>query len=134
MNYLSSESKKKRETCNYLQKDVVKNRTFILRSRMLSRRSLSENAHPLIYGEEYSPEFLTKKLNDLNNKIENIDGKIVSFSGDSEVLLKKKDELQSIILDYRKKIDDLGYLKNLAEKKFSNIESIEFKARETKVF
>lgn len=134
MNILSSECKKKRETSNYLQKDVVKNRTFILRSRMLSRRSLSENTHPLVYGEEYSTEFLTKKLNDLNNKVENIDGKIVSFSGDSEVLLKKKDELQSIILDYRKKIDDLGYLKNLAVKKFSNIESIEFKARETKVF
>lgn len=133
MNFLTIDNNKKKDHLHKMMKNIAQNRSLMIRSQQLSRSVLSESPHKLLYGEEMSDEFLNQKIFILKSKIESIDEKIICFSGDTESLIKKRDEMKAIILEYKKKIDELSYLKTLAEKKFSNIETIDFKARETQV-
>lgn len=62
-----------------------------------------------------------------------MDRKIACAVGTTETLVQKQAELKNVILDYKRKNENLGYLNTLAERKFANIESVDFKARESKV-
>ena len=73
------------------------------------------------------------KIEQLKQNLEVFNRKIACSISASETLMKKHRELNSIILDYRKKNENLDYLNFLASRKFSNIETVDFKARESKV-
>lgn len=76
---------------------------------------------------------LTQKLEKIDEILEGFDRKLACAQADRESLLQKRAELQIAILDYKKKNESLGYLNQLANRKFSNVEAVDFKARESKV-
>ena len=78
-------------------------------------------------------DHLTKKLEEINEFLEGFDRKLACAQADRESLLQKQAELRAAILDYKKKNESLGYLNQLANRKFSNVEAVDFKARESKV-
>lgn len=82
---------------------------------------------------EYSEGFLQGKIALLKERFHEIEGKIVYTIGDKEALLQKQEELKKGLLYYQKNIEELGFLKHLAQKKFLNIDNISFKAKESKV-
>ena len=78
-------------------------------------------------------EPMMAKIEQLKQNLEVFNRKIACSISASETLMQKQRELNSIILDYRKKNENLDYLNFLASRKFSNIETVDFKARESKV-
>ena len=76
---------------------------------------------------------MTKKLEEINEFLEGFDRKLACAQADRESLLQKQAELRAAILDYKKKNESLGYLNQFANRKFSNVEVLDFKARESKV-
>ena len=124
LNGVLKENAKKADFLQILHKNHEKNNEKAL---ALTRRSFSETANS---------KFLQGKNDELaflQEKIEKIEENIIFCGTSKESLAQKREELKQIVLEYKKKIDDLGYLKGIAQKKFLNIESVSFKAKESKV-
>jgi len=130
LNGVLKENAKKANFLQILHKTQEKNNE---KTVIFSRRSFSETGNSNFFQSKSDEPDLLQKLVFLQDKIEKIEGNIIFCGNSKESLVHKREELKQMVLEYKKKIDDLGYLKGIAQKKFSNIESISFKAKESKV-
>lgn len=83
--------------------------------------------------KQYNLDELFIKRNILSQELSKLEDFYISEMQNTSILKHKKNELAQNLLDHKKEIQELIYFQKLSEKKLSNLDNVEFKAKETYV-